>query len=545
MSEAITPSAASGSKGNSLALLAIVMGTFVSVLNSSLMNVALNQFVTVFGSSIATIQWVITGYMLASAVVIPLSGFLGDKIGTKNLFVLSVAGFTIGSFLCGLAWSDTSLILFRILTGLVGGFIMPVGMSIIYSTFPREKIGTALGLWGVAAMCAPALGPTLGGYIIQYYSWRLLFFISLPIGALAIVFGHLLLKPTPRKAGIKFDLWGTVFSMLMCGSLLLALSKGQAEGWTSFYILSLLFVAFFSLLLFIWVETGIEHPILKLNVFKDVNFTMSVIISAFIMISMFGGTFLTPLYLQNIQGLSPMQTGILLLPQSVAMAFMMPISGQLVNRLGVKTLGIVGLTIVGVTTLDLHGLTADTPNGWLNLILTIRGIGIGLCMMPLTQIGMVNIKLEDVSRASSLSNVIRQVAGSLGIAVLTAIMNSRQATHYAQISESVQSDSLAASQTVSMLTSTIMQNGVDATTASGTALTYLAGIMQKEALVRGIADTFYVAAYSALLCIPLVLLLRTKPAPSPQPRDSGSVAAKQTEDAGPSPAVAASKPAGS
>ncbi|MCZ8512704.1 DHA2 family efflux MFS transporter permease subunit [Paenibacillus filicis] len=523
--------------GSSLALIAIVMGTFVAVLNSSLMNVALPQFVTVFGSTVATIQWVITGYMLASAVVIPLSGFLGDTLGAKNLFVLSVAGFTVGSILCGLAWSDSSLILFRIVTGLAGGFIMPIGMSIIYSTFPREKVGTALGMWGVATMVAPALGPTLGGYIIQYYSWRLLFFMSIPFGIAAVILGKVLLKPTPQKKGLKLDVWGMIFSMLFFGCLLLALSKGQSEGWTSLYIVSLFYVSFFSLLLFIWVELGVSNPLLNLRVFKDSNFTMSVIASSLVMMGMYGGTFLTPIYLQNIQGLTPMQTGLLLMPQSLAMAFMMPITGKLVEKVGVKVLGVIGLTILGTTTVELHLLTQDTPNHWLDTLLIIRGIGIGMCMMPLTQIGMINIPTPDVSRASSLSNVVRQVAASMGITILTAIMSSRQTMHYNQINESVTVDSLPANQTISMLSSAIMQGGVDAATAGGSAAAYLAGIMQKEALVRGIADTFYVSAIPVLLCIPLVLLFKTKrkvaqaaaPAPSPSDRAASQVPAPAQE----------------
>lgn len=527
MSDSNASAKPASEQGSSLALIAIVMGTFVAVLNSSLMNVALTQFVTVFGSTVATIQWVITGYMLASAVVIPLSGYLGDTLGSKNLFILSVAGFTVGSILCGLAWSDTSLIFFRVVTGLAGGFIMPIGMSIIYATFPREKIGTALGLWGVATMVAPALGPTLGGYIIQYYSWRLLFFVSIPFGAAAIVLGKILLKPTPRKAGLKLDVWGAIFSMLFFGTLLLALSKGQSEGWTSLYIVSLFYVSFFSLLLFIWVELGVSNPLLNLKVFKDSNFTMSVMTSALVMMSMYGGTYLTPLYLQNIQGLTAMQTGLLLMPQSIAMAFMMPISGKLVEKVGVKVLGVIGLTILGTTTLELHLLTQDTPNHWLNTVLIIRGIGIGFCMMPLTQIGMTNIPTAEVSRASSLSNVIRQVAASMGIAILTVIMTNRQTIHYNQIAESVTVDSTPANQTLSMLASAIMQGAVDSATATGTAATYLAGMMQKEALVRGIADTFYVSAIPAFLCIPLVLLFKTKR------RSAPAAAPSQTAPGGP------------
>lgn len=198
------------------------------------------------------------------------------------------------------------------------------------------------------------------------------------------------------------------------------------------------------------------------------------------MMGMMGGTFLTPLYLQNIQGLSAMQTGLVMMPQSIAMALMMPISGKLADKFGIVPLCITGLTILGVTTLDLHHLTTDTPNHWLNTILTIRGIGIGLCMMPLTTAGMRAVAPQQVGNASPLSNVVRQVAGSLGIAIFTALMSNRQITHYQHISDSVPVDSVTANSTISMLSGSIYSWSVDMTTASGTAATYLAGFMQKS-----------------------------------------------------------------
>jgi EmrB/QacA subfamily drug resistance transporter len=511
MADATTASSKSqGDSGMWLALIAIVLGTFVSVLNSSLMNVALTKFVAVFGSDVTTIQWVITGYMLSSALVIPMSGFLGARFGNKNVFIYSVGGFTLGSVLCGLAWSDSTLILFRIIQGLAGGFIMPIGMSIIYTTFPRDKTSTAIGLWGVAAMVAPALGPTLGGYLIQYYSWRWLFFINIPIGVFAFIMGRMLLKDSPRKEGLKFDTAGALLAIVFFGTLLLALTKGQSLGWTSLSIVSLLFVSFFSLLLLIWVELGVEQPVLDLKIFKNMSFTFSVIASSLVMMGMLGGTFLTPLYLQNIQSMTAMQTGLVMMPQSIAMALMMPISGKLYDKLGIIPIGVVGLSILGFTTMELHMLTADTPNFWLEVVLSIRAIGIGLCMMPLTSAGMNSIPTSQIGNASPLSNVCRQVAGSMGIALFTSIMSNRQIVHYQHISESVPVDSVAASSTISTMSGAIYQWAVDTATATGAATSYLAGIMQKEALVRAISDTFYISAIPAFICIPLVFFLKSK-----------------------------------
>jgi EmrB/QacA subfamily drug resistance transporter len=491
-----------------MTLLAIILGTFVAVLNNSLINVALPKLVNVFGSTTQDIQWVLTGYMLASAVVIPMSGSLGDKYGYKKMFLLSLIAFTIGSLLCGLAWSDTSLIVFRIFQGVSGGFIMPIGMAMIYMIVPRQQIGMALGLWGIAAMVAPAIGPTLSGYLIEYFSWRILFFINIPVGVFAVLACGMLLKETPKKPELSFDMPGAVLSIIAFGTLLLALTKGQSEGWDSLFIISMFFISFFSMVLLVWVELGKEQPLLDFRLFKIPVFSISILTSGMVMMGMFGGVFLTPIYLQNIQGLSAVDTGILLMPQSIAMALMMPISGKLFDKFGVGPIGVVGLTLMGVTTYELHRLTVDTSNHWLDMVLTIRGLGIGLCMMPLTTVGMNAVPKQVVGRASSLSNVLRQVMGSLGIAVLTAIMTHQQTLHSAVIAESVSMTSPAALQAISELGALFAQGGIDVTSAQGVSLTVIAGLVQKEAAVRAIADTFLVSALPILASIPLVYFLR-------------------------------------
>lgn len=493
-----------------LPLIAIILATFVSVLSSSLVNVALPKLSTVFGVPTSTIQWVVTGFMLASAVVIPASGFMAARFGSKRVLLLSVIGFTAGSLLCGFAWNDSSLIAFRIVQGLAGGFIMPVGMTVMYTIVPRQQIGVAMGIWGVAAMVAPALGPTLGGYLIQYYSWRMLFFLNVPVGIVAAVACYFLLKESVKQTHLKFDMIGAVCSVVFFGSLLLALSKGQTEGWTSFYIVSLFFVAAVSLALLLWAELTVKEPMLNLRVFKDIKFSASTLTSGLVMMAMMGGTFLMPIYLQNVQSMSALDSGILLLPQSVAMALMMPISGKLLTKVGIMPLGIVGLVVLGVTTYELHLLTADTSHIWINVMLTIRGIGIGLCMMPISTVGMADIPKEQIKDASPLSNVFRQVMSSMGIAILTTIMSSRQYEHFYRISENVPSYSETASQFVSGISGALLQGGADAAAAAGAAATYLGGLMQKEAMVRSIADTFYVSAIPAFICIPLIFLLRDK-----------------------------------
>ncbi|GAX92034.1 DHA2 family efflux MFS transporter permease subunit [Effusibacillus lacus] len=491
-----------------LALLAVIAGAFVAILNNSLINVALPKLMAVFGSTTDTIQWVLTGYMLASGVIIPLSGYVGDRFGYKTSLVLSLTAFVLGSLLCSLAWNDSSLIAFRIVQGLGGGIIMPLSMAIIYKVMPPKQIGLALGLWGIAAMVAPAVGPTLSGYLVEYFSWRILFALNVPVGILSIMLVLALLKETDTRENLHFDRWGFLLFTIAAGSLLLALSQGQKEGWSSLYIVTLFFVSFFSFVFLIWLETGKKNPLLDLSLFGNLRFTISTLSSSLVMIGMFGGIFLTPLYLQNIQGLSAVQTGLILMPQAIAMGIMMPIAGRLFDRYGVLPLGLTGLTIVGITTYELHNLTVDTPNRWLDMVLTIRGIGIGLCMMPLTTAGMNAVEKHRIGQASGLGNVVRQIAGSFGIAVLTAIMQQRQTFHSARINEDVSLASDAALQAQAMLTVHFTQSGLDMASAKASAMAVLSGMIQKEAAVRAIADTFMLSAIPFFLAIPMLYFLR-------------------------------------
>ncbi|WP_239635506.1 DHA2 family efflux MFS transporter permease subunit [Paenibacillus sp. H1-7] len=532
------PPADKGETSFWLPLIAIILATFVSVLSSSLVNVALPKLSSVFGVPTSTIQWVVTGFMLASAVVIPASGFLASRFGTKSVLLLSVIGFTIGSLLCGIAWNDSSLIAFRIFQGLTGGFIMPVGMTVMYTIVPRNQIGLAMGIWGVAAMVAPALGPTLGGYLIQYYSWRTLFFLNVPVGVVAAIACYVLLKESPKNTTLKFDILGAICSVVFFGSLLLALSKGQTEGWTSLYIVSLFYLSAVSLALLIWAEFTVKEPLLNLRVFKNIKFSASTLTAGLVMMAMMGGTFLMPIYLQNVQSMTALDSGILLLPQSVAMALMMPISGKLLTKMGIMPLGIIGLLILGVTTYELHSLTADTSHLWINVVLTIRGFGIGLCMMPISTVGMADIPKEQIKDASPLSNVFRQVMSSMGIAILTTIMSSRQYSHFYRITENVPSYSDTANQFISGISASLIQGGIDSATAAATGASYLAGLMQKEAMVRSIADTFYVSAIPAFICIPLIFLLRDKKKAADAPAAAPPQESKEAQ-ASPAPAPAA------
>lgn len=483
-----------------LPLLAIIIGAFVAILNNSLINVAIPQLMNVFGSTQDKIQWVLTGYMLASGVIIPISGYAGDRLGYKKFFLLSLGLFTVGALLCSIAWSDTTLIIARIIQGLGGGVIMPISMAIIYKIVPRNQIGMALGLWGISAMVAPAIGPTLSGYLIEWFNWRSLFIINIPIALIAILMVSILLQETEIDETKTFDFMGFFFVATACATSLYALSNGNSVGWTSFEIIFLLYIAISALILLVWVEKGKENPIIELSLFKNFPFVLSLIISCFLTVGLMGGMFLIPIFFQNIQHMSAIDTGILLMPQAIAMALMMPVAGKLFDKVGAIPVGLVGLLLASVTSYELYHITIDTPHAWMNLILIIRGLGLGLCMMPIQTAGMNAVDPRQVGNASSLSNLVRQVAGSMAIAILTMIMQKRAAFHGSHMADMITLDNPA-----------IFQVG----DSKGLSLSTLGSLIQLESTTRGIADTFWIAALPLFVCIPLVILFK-KPKKKPQ-----------------------------
>lgn len=493
-----------------LPLFVVVIAAFAAILNNSSINVALPKMMAIFGVSAEDAQWILTAYMLTSGIVIPVTGYLGDRLGTKRVYLICTAIFTLGSVLCSLAWNNSSMVAARVVQGIGGGAMMPISMAIVYRIVPREKIGLALGFWGMAAVCGPAIGPTLGGYIVDNLNWRFLFTMNIPVGVTGLFLTHLLIPEGPLRKNLKFDYWGFIFSTVGCFALLLALSEGTNKGWSSYYIVSLFTFSFFTLLLFIIVELNQEQPMLDLRLFKSRVFSISVFAGSLITVGLYGGVFLIPLFTQNLLSMTPYETGLLLMPAAIVTALMMPISGFLFDKFGAKLLAATGLILLAWGTFEFHNLSLDTSNQSIILFAIIRSLGMGLAMMPITTAGMNTIPLNLVGRASSLNNVTRQIAGSFGIAVLTAVMQNRQAFHAARLSEAVSATSPAATSLLAQLQGLLAHTGAGIASKSA-ALGILSGLIAQSSMVWAIDDTFVVAALFIFIAIPLSFFLN-KPA---------------------------------
>ncbi len=491
-----------------MALFVVVIGSFMAILDSSIVNIAIPKMMAVFGASLDGAKWIITSYMLTLASVIPLTGYLLDRFGTKKIYVFSLVVFTIGSLLCGLAWNNTSMIVFRVIQGLGGGLIMPVSMSIIYEIIPIEERGMALGFWGISAMAAPALGPTLGGYIIENLNWRLIFMINVPIGIIGGMLAWLLLKESKKTKENNFDYIGWITSTVGLVSILYVLGEGSSIDWEDIKNILLLIFGTFNLIVFIINELTIEDPLLDLRVLKVFPFTLSVLISSVMNIALYGGTYIMPLFLQNLRGYTPMQTGMLMFPSAAVTGIMMPISGKLSDRFGAKKIVLPGVCLLVFTTYELSKITMDTSASSIMVLLALRGLALGLAMMPSSNVGMNAVPPDLVPRASALSNTIRQVAGSLSITILTTMLQKFQDISYYRLAEQVTPFNNFSMDFLKGLQGMLMENGLSTVEAQGNAQGLLIGILQKQAFISAVNDTLLFTVFSAIATIPLVILIR-------------------------------------
>jgi EmrB/QacA subfamily drug resistance transporter len=401
----------------------VVLGAIMSILDTTVVNVAINTLSRDFNTSLSTIQWIITGYTLALATVIPVTGWAADRFGTKRLYMLSIALFLAGSALSGAAWSAGSLIAFRVLQGLGGGMLMPAGVTILTRAAGPQRVGRVMAIIGVPMLMGPILGPILGGWLVDAVSWRWIFFINLPIGIAALVFSlRILPKDRPQPAE-RFDALGLF--LLSPGLALLIYGLAQSSSSGGFGSAKVLLPAIAGVLLlaaFVRHALHTADALIDLRLFANRKFAAAAGTLVLMVISVFGAMLLLPLYLQAVRGETALQSGLLLAPQGLGAMIAMPIAGQLTDRTGVGRIVLVGLSLVALSTLALTQLAGDTSYWALSAALVVMGMGMGSSMMPLMSGAMQTLRQAQVARASTALNIIQQVGASIGTAVMSVIL---------------------------------------------------------------------------------------------------------------------------
>jgi len=490
-----------------LCVLIALIGAFMTILDSSIVNVAIPTMMHVFNTDLSSIQWVVTIYLLSLGVVVPVSGWLGDKLGFKKLYIYSLLVFTLGSLFCALSWNVPSLIISRVIQALGGGMIMPITMAMIVRIVPINKMGTAMGIFGIALLVAPAIGPTLGGFLVEYVDWRWIFTINLPIGIIGSILSILYLPDFPKVKTGKLDIGGLITSAIMLFSILLALSEGSDWGWTSEPIILLFYTSFIMAILFVFIELTSKNPLLDLRVFKYRVFTAANIVSIVTTIGLYAGIFYIPFFLQNLRGLGAMEAGFLMMPGALVSGLMAPITGKIYDKTGPKYLALVGLIILSYTTYLLHNLDINTSNTTIIVWMMLRGVGMSFASMPVQTASVASVPQDVVSRASAITNIIQRVSASLGIAVLTGLLTSRAAIHSATLKNTISFSNKGLAQLMAKFSNLL---GSTSAIKSSVGLSYIQGIITQISYVKAIDEVFILAsAITVIGIIPILFLKKT------------------------------------
>jgi EmrB/QacA subfamily drug resistance transporter len=419
--------AAPAATGWGLPLAVMIVGMFMSVLDLSIVNVAIPSIRTDLGADIESIQWISTAYSLTEGVMVPASAWLGARIGLKRLYIILIVLFTISSLLCGLAANLEGLIAFRIVQAIPGGVLPVTCMTILFRIVPPEKLGAAMGMYGLGIVVAPGIGPTLGGYLVENVDWRAIFYINVPVGILGAIAAAVVLKKFPAEQSKPFDFIGFACIAGSLFSLLLALEEGDNWGWTAFPTVMLFLSAAILMALFVVVELHVEHPVLDLRVFKHWPYVNSLLLVSMMSIGLFAVMFYVPTFLQSSQGWTPWNTGLTLLPQALTMALIMPFAGQLYDRIGARWPAAIGLALTGSGILLLSGLNIDITRGELIVGMVVMSAGLGLGMMPIMTGGLSTLPPEVSASGSAINTLTQRVSSALGLAVMTALVTENSA----------------------------------------------------------------------------------------------------------------------
>jgi len=491
--------------------LTVMLPTLMVIMDTSVVNVSLDHIRGSLSAGIDESTWSITSYLAANAIVIPITGWLSRLLGRKRLLILSVTLFTLSSLLCGLAWSIQSLVVFRILQGLSGGSLQPISQSILLETFPPSQHGTAMAIYGVGIMFGPIIGPFLGGWITDNWSWNWIFFINIPAGIISILMSVLFIVDPAyiRDAKMKIDYWGLVFLSVGIGCLQIILDKGQREDWfSSDFIMWLCVASVISLVIFVIVEMFVKNPIVDLGILKNFSFSLGNIIIFFVFVNLFGSIVLLPMYLQSLMGYTATLAGLVLAPGGVATLVVMPIVGLLITRINSKGIVIAGIVVTAYSTylMSMFNRLAD-----FNTILwprIIMGIGVGLIIIPLTTLTLSRMKKEEMGNATSIFNLVRNIGGSFGVAISTTILTRRAQFHQSRLIDHLAPFDMPYALGSSRASDALQQRGMEPANSFQGGLAAIYDQVIREASMMSFNDVFYLLSVMLVLTVPLVFFMR-------------------------------------
>ncbi|HDB5820531.1 TPA: DHA2 family efflux MFS transporter permease subunit [Staphylococcus aureus] len=482
-------------------LAALLFGMFIAILNQTLLNVALPKINTEFNISASTGQWLMTGFMLVNGILIPITAYLFNKYSYRKLFLVALVLFTIGSLICAISMNFPIMMVGRVLQAIGAGVLMPLGSIVIITIYPPEKRGAAMGTMGIAMILAPAIGPTLSGYIVQNYHWNVMFYGMFIIGIIAILVGFVWFKLYQYTTNPKADIPGIIFSTIGFGALLYGFSEAGNKGWGSVEIETMFAIGIIFIILFVIRELRMKSPMLNLEVLKFPTFTLTTIINMVVMLSLYGGMILLPIYLQNLRGFSALDSGLLLLPGSLIMGLLGPFAGKLLDTIGLKPLAIFGIAVMTYATWELTKLNMDTPYMTIMGIYVLRSFGMAFIMMPMVTAAINALPGRLASHSNAFLNTMRQLAGSIGTAILVTVMTTQTTQHLSAFGEELDKTNPVVQDHMRELAS--QYGGQEG------AMKVLLQFVNKLATVEGINDAFIVATIFSIIALILCLFLQS------------------------------------
>ncbi len=485
----------------------VMLPTLIEIIDTSVVNVSLDHIRGSLSAGYDEATWTITAYLVSNAIVIPMASWLARLIGRKNYQVASIALFTFSSFMCGSSWSLASLVFFRVLQGIGGGGLVPISQSILLESFPREKHGQAMAIFGLGAMVGPIVGPLLGGWITDTLTWRWIFYINIPIGIVAIIMNIIVIQDPPymQRQKMKIDYWGLLFLSIGLGALQFVLDKGENEDWFgSKLIVTLAVLAAVSLVFLVVNEYYSDHPIVNLKLFKDRTFTSGATVMFFVFMNLFGSIVLLPIFLQSLMGYTSFDAGLVLGPGGAATLLAMPLVGKFVGRVNPKGFLLVGISVCALSTylMSLFNLTADFWTFvWPRVLL---GFGMGMTFIPLTTLTLSHIPKEHMTEATSLYNLLRNLGGSVGIAFTTTMLSRRSQFHQTRLVEHLSQLDPGYVMAKSRIASALASKGIPLSGTDG--MLYRELVRQSSSLA--FADAFLIICILILCMLPLVLTMQ-------------------------------------
>lgn len=493
--------------------ITVIVASLLELIDTTIVNVALPQIMGNMGATLEDAGWIVTGYAVANVIVLPMSGWLGDRFGRKNYFITSILVFTFASFLCGNAHSLTELIAFRLLQGLAGGGLLSTAQAILMETWPREEIGMATALFGLGAVVGPTVGPTIGGYIVEHAKWPWIFYVNIPVGAIAAFCVSTFVKESPRYAkGKPIDWWGILLLAVGVGSLQVVLEKGETEDWFATpYISVLTITTILAAIGFIWRELSTDHPVVNFKILKNRSFAVGIVTSFVLGFALYGSVFIFPVFCQNLLGFNAQQTGELLFPGGMATICMMPFVGMMLKR-GVpgQFLATGGFFLFFVFTWMLSNSTLESGTGDFFLPLIVRGVGMAILFVPLTTLALQELKGPEIGQGAGLNNMMRQLGGSFGIAILTTLIHIRSGVARTALLENINQYNPAFVQRQQAAVQGFMNSGHSALDAQQMANRALEGTVIKQTLLLTYDNLYLTIGIFVLCCIPIVYLQKFK-----------------------------------